>query len=66
MTETPAKHLFRAEHVGSFVRPSRLVEAARTWRKGGMTDEEFKQLQDECIAEVVAFQDEVGMTSDRT
>jgi len=54
---------FRAEHVGSFVRPGRLLEAVRARRAGTMDAETLRTLQDECIAEIVAFQDEIGMPS---
>ena len=54
---------FRAEHVGSFVRPDRLLDAVRAQRAGTMNAETFGALQEECIAEIVAFQDEIGMPS---
>ncbi len=54
---------FRAEHVGSFVRPSRLLRAARAHRAGELDAEPYREIQDECIREVVAWQDEIGMPS---
>ena len=50
----------RAEHVGSFLRPERLLEAARAARAGRLSAERFRELQDECIREVVAFQEGLG------
>ena len=50
----------RAEHVGSFLRPERLLEAARAARAGRLSAERFRALQDECIREVVAFQEGLG------
>ena len=52
---------FRAEHVGSFVRPERLLHAARAHRAGGLDAEDYKAIQDDCIRDVVAMQDEIGM-----
>ena len=54
---------FRAEHVGSFVRPDRLLEAARARRAGTIDVANLQMIQDDCIAEIVAFQDEIGMPS---
>lgn len=54
---------FRAEHVGSFVRPSRLLEAARNHKSGSIDEDSYKKIQDGCINEIVAFQNEVGMPS---
>lgn len=57
------KPLFRAEHVGSFVRPQRLLEAARAHRVGNLPAAEYRALQDECVREIVAFQESIGMPS---
>ena len=64
MSNSPAnKPLFRAEHVGSFLRPQRLLDAARARKAGKISNAEFIDVQDECIAEIIDFQDEVGMPS---
>ena len=63
MAQQYGKHLLRAEHVGSFVRPERLIEAARSCRAGALATEAFREIQNQCIAEIVAFQDEIGMPS---
>ena len=54
---------FRAEHVGSFVRPERLLQAARAHRAGDLDADAYREVQDACIREVVAWQDEIGMPS---
>ncbi|MGH8723944.1 MAG: 5-methyltetrahydropteroyltriglutamate--homocysteine S-methyltransferase [Burkholderiales bacterium] len=54
---------FRVEHVGSFLRPERLLVAARERKAGRISDQELKKLQDECIREVVTFQDALGLPS---
>src|SRR5687768_18029503 len=52
---------FRVEHVGSFVRPPRLLEAARAHKNGGLDDKAFKEVQDDCIRDIVAFQESLGL-----
>jgi len=54
---------FRVEHVGSFVRPERLLEAARGRKAGALSENEFKSVQDECIREIVVFQESIGLPS---
>jgi len=54
---------FRAEHVGSFVRPERLLRAARAHRAGDLDADAYREIQDGCIAEIVAWQDDIGMPS---
>ena len=52
---------FRVEHVGSFLRPERLIQAARDRKAGKIGDAEVKRLQDECVREIVTFQAAVGL-----
>src|SRR5512134_2372537 len=54
---------FRVEHVGSFLRPERLIQAARDRKAGRIGDDEVKRLQDECVREIVTFQDAIGLPS---
>jgi 5-methyltetrahydropteroyltriglutamate--homocysteine methyltransferase len=54
---------FHAEHIGSFVRPKRLVEAARGHKAKQLTDMQFISVQDDCIREIVAFQESIGLPS---
>lgn len=54
---------FRVEHVGSFVRPEKLLYAARERKAGRVDDAEFKKIQDECIRDIVAFQESLGLPS---
>ena len=53
--------MFRVEHVGSFLRPERLLQAARGHKAGKVNDAEFKQVQDDCIRDIVAFQESLGL-----
>jgi len=54
---------FRAEHVGSFIRPERLLVAARACKAGTLDGDRYREIQDQCIAEIVAFQEELGLPS---
>src|SRR3954466_14894890 len=54
---------FHAEHIGSFVRPQRLIEAARGRKSNQISDSEFTAPQDDAIREIVAFQESIGMPS---
>jgi len=54
---------FHAEHIGSFVRPARLVEAARAHKAKKLSDGQFREVQDACIREIVAFQEAIGLPS---
>jgi 5-methyltetrahydropteroyltriglutamate--homocysteine methyltransferase len=52
---------FRADHVGSLLRPQPLRQAFRHHAAGEIGDDEFARLQDQCIRDVVALQEEVGL-----
>ena len=52
---------FRAEHVGSLLRPASLTAAFRAWSAGEIDDAGFRRVQDGCIREVAARQEEVGL-----
>jgi 5-methyltetrahydropteroyltriglutamate--homocysteine methyltransferase len=53
--------MFRVEHVGSFLRPQRLLDAARAHKTGDMGEREFREIQDQCIRDIVAFQESIGL-----
>ncbi len=61
----PAKHNppFRADHVGSLLRPARLQEARSKRAAGEITDDELRAVEDACIRDVVALQEEIGLQS---
>ncbi|HEX6026858.1 MAG TPA: 5-methyltetrahydropteroyltriglutamate--homocysteine S-methyltransferase [Solirubrobacter sp.] len=52
---------FRADHVGSLLRPDRLRDARAAHKAGRMTAEELKTVEDDAIREVIALQREVGL-----
>jgi len=52
---------FRADHVGSFLRPQRLAEARDKHAAGELSAEGLREIEDACIREVAAKQEEVGL-----
>ena len=51
---------FRVEHVGSFIRPQRLLDAVRSKT---LSQDELRAVQDDAIREIVAFQESLGLPS---
>jgi 5-methyltetrahydropteroyltriglutamate--homocysteine methyltransferase len=54
---------FRADHVGSFLRPAYLLEAREHRAKGEITPEQLRAVEDKAIAEIIKFQADVGLQS---
>ena len=54
---------FRADHVGSFLRPKYLLDAREQRAKGQLTGEQLRAVEDRAIAEIVKFQEDVGLQS---
>ena len=54
---------FRAEHVGSLLRPQNLKDAAKAHRKGEISEEAYRQIVDREIARAVELQESVGLHS---
>ncbi len=54
---------FRADHVGSLLRPASLLEKRAAHEKGDLSDSELKAAEDEAIRQVVANQEGVGLKS---
>ena len=54
---------FRADHVGSLLRPQRLIQAREEHKAGTIDDDELKGIEDEAIRDVVAKQESVGLQS---
>ncbi|HEX7206443.1 MAG TPA: hypothetical protein VF237_14920, partial [Xanthobacteraceae bacterium] len=52
---------FRADHVGSLLRPAALRQAFRRHAAKEIGDAEFGKLQDQCIRDVLAMQEQVGL-----
>ena len=55
---------FRADHVGSFLRPAYLLEARdQFFNKKSISAEELRKVEDRAITEIVKFQADVGLQS---
>lgn len=52
---------FRADFVGSFLRPAELANARNLHRKGLIDDLQLKQVEDKCISELIAKQKAHGL-----
>jgi 5-methyltetrahydropteroyltriglutamate--homocysteine methyltransferase len=63
MTATARTPPFRADQVGSLLRPAHLIEARQKYRKRLIEAAELKRIEDEAIREVVALQESVGLHS---
>jgi 5-methyltetrahydropteroyltriglutamate--homocysteine methyltransferase len=58
--ETPP---FRADHVGSLLRPPELLEARERFAAGAIDADELRGIEDAAIRDVVALQRDVGLRS---
>jgi 5-methyltetrahydropteroyltriglutamate--homocysteine methyltransferase len=52
---------FRADHVGSLLRPQRLLAAREEHAQGRIDDAELRAIEDEAIREIVRKQEEIGL-----
>jgi 5-methyltetrahydropteroyltriglutamate--homocysteine methyltransferase len=60
---TRTKPPFRADHVGSLLRPQALLDARVRWKAGEMTDDELRAEENKHIAAVVRLQKSTGIGS---
>jgi 5-methyltetrahydropteroyltriglutamate--homocysteine methyltransferase len=58
-----AKPPFRADHVGSLLRPQELSDARQQWREGKLAATELKELEDSHIRDIISFQEDIGLKS---
>ena len=54
---------FRADHVGSLLRPKALLEARRRHQNGEISKEALRQIEDDHIRDVIKKQEAVGLQS---
>jgi len=59
----PLNPPFRADHVGSFLRPAYLLQAREQHAKGEISAAQLREVEDRAITEIVKFQDDVGLKS---
>jgi 5-methyltetrahydropteroyltriglutamate--homocysteine methyltransferase len=54
---------FRADHVGSFLRPKFLIDAREQKARGEIDAAQLREVEDRAIAEVIKMQQDVGLQS---
>ncbi|SNR83833.1 5-methyltetrahydropteroyltriglutamate--homocysteine methyltransferase [Haloechinothrix alba] len=54
---------FRADHVGSLLRPAELLEAREKYSAGSIGAEELRHAEDRAVRDVVRLQEEAGLQS---
>src|SRR5580704_8168437 len=52
---------FRADHVGSLLRPQRLKNARAQRERGEITTQQLKETEDQAIREVIAQEESAGL-----
>jgi 5-methyltetrahydropteroyltriglutamate--homocysteine methyltransferase len=52
---------FRADHVGSFLRPKALLDARERQQKGEITKAQLRVVEDAAIRDIVKFQEDLGL-----
>jgi 5-methyltetrahydropteroyltriglutamate--homocysteine methyltransferase len=52
---------FRADHVGSLLRPKIINDAFKNYKTGSITREEVEAIEDEAIIDVIKLQQDVGL-----
>ena len=52
---------FRADHVGSLLRPKELQAARAAWKAGTLSLDALREVEDRCIAAAIARQEEIGL-----
>jgi len=52
---------FRADHVGSFLRPKKLLDAREQHKAGTLSVSALRAVEDEAIREIVRFQEDLGL-----
>src|SRR5580693_3941548 len=52
---------FRADHVGSLLRPKKLLRTREDHQAGRISAEDLRRVEDESIREVIKLQEDVGL-----
>src|SRR5579875_4121110 len=62
-TTAPHNPPFRAEHIGSFLRPDSLLKAREEFQAGRITAAQLRTQEDEAIRQLVAYEEGLGLQS---
>ncbi len=60
-TPAPLQPPFRADHIGSLLRPQWLLAARARFERGEITTEALREAEDRAIREALAMQERVGL-----
>src|SRR5258706_15031563 len=60
MTQRPSPP-FRADHVGSFLRPKELLDARERFQQNAISRAALRETEDKAIREIVRFQEDLGL-----
>src|SRR6185312_6025481 len=52
---------FRADHVGSLLRPPELQQARAAWKGGSLSADALRAVEDRCIAAAIRRQEAIGL-----
>ncbi len=52
---------YRADQVGSLLRPAELAEARKRWKRGELAAEKLRDIEDRAVREAVAKQESIGL-----
>ena len=63
MTTTLVQSPFRADHVGSLLRPESIHKARKDYQEGKITAEQLREIENKEIKRIVDKQVEVGLQS---
>ena len=63
MTTLRTRPPFRADQVGSLLRPRKLLDARQQWKSGRLPIAELTALEDAAIREAVVMQESIGLKS---
>ena len=61
MSSMKSRPPYRADHVGSLLRPRSLLDAREAWKAGRLEQGRLTQLENQAIRDVVALQEEIGL-----
>ncbi|MCS6925429.1 MAG: 5-methyltetrahydropteroyltriglutamate--homocysteine S-methyltransferase [Candidatus Binatia bacterium] len=61
MATAPHDPPFRAEHIGSLLRPPELLQARAAYEAGRLSLHELRELENRCIRQAVVDQEEIGL-----
>jgi len=62
-TSQNTPQIFRADQVGSFLRPKYLLDAREQFAKGEINAGQLRSVEDRAITEIVKFQEDIGLKS---